>query len=145
MPCETALHFVLEVAGQKTYGKCLAVVWLGIKAPRATLSMPRRAQRSIGFNLVQQCQHAGSDALQGFAGVAFKAQYQYGGGVAGADEAKAVGPVYAHAVYGVDADLRLPYKDAGGQCLQGGGEAVGFAFGAGHVDFGRAVASGQGV
>ena len=109
------------------------------------ISMRRRAQRRVGFNLVQQCQHAALDALQSLVGVAFKAQYQYGGGVAGADEAKAVGPVYAHAIYGVDADLRLPCKGVCRQCLQGGGEAVRLAFGAGHVDFGRAVAGGQGV
>ena len=97
----------------------------------------------IGFDAVQQREHGGADAFQRLRGLAFKAQYEHGGGVAGADEAEAVGPVHAQAVNGADA--RGGGEGGGGQLLQLGGQAVRLAFGAAHVQLGRAVAAGQGV
>jgi 3-deoxy-D-manno-octulosonic-acid transferase len=63
---------------------------------------PQATALGVGLDAVQQGQHGRLDAVQRLGRVAFKAQHQHGRGVAGADQAKAIGPVHAQAVDGVD-------------------------------------------
>jgi hypothetical protein len=102
--------------------------------------MRRLPHRRIGFDRLKQPHHHRLNAFERLGGLPLEAQHQHGGGVGGANEAKAVGPVDAQAVNRVDGGLVCK---VGRARLQLGNDLVGLAFGAGHVELGRAVAGGQ--
>ena len=101
------------------------------------------ANLGFGLDAAQQGQHLRLDAGQRLGRLSFKAQHQHRGGVAGADQAKAIGPIDAQAVDG--GDLRRGGKRLRGQGLQLGGQGVRLALGAGHVQLRGAVRKGQGI
>lgn len=106
--------------------------------------MRRCAQLCIGLDLLEQSHHAALDAFQRFGRVAFKTQHQHRRGIAGANQTKAIAPVDAQAVDGGDVHI-FALHGLRSKRLQLAAEVVRLAFSAGHIEFGRGKAGGQGV